>query len=452
MHEQGSYHPKVYVDVFGGWDDALEAAGLNPDNTTKQITDVELLTELQRLESELGRPPKKPELADHGKYSAKTYQDRFGSWNNALQEAMLDTHGVSDRELTRELQRLAEELDRTPRPGDMAEHGKHGSVTYYRRFDNWGDALQQANLPVLAGGPDKPTETEAKNAKKSGDEEEGTNEPDTETDAQPKRLVALQDLAQTYNSQAYEDPWDAVEDYQRVLEYTGDHPNKGSSAVASALDLPRGRIRPWMEKDARPDPVRGIETAEENDWLPLMANSDLFPAFNVLVAWVFSGGSIDRRYVPSFSVDRLGTRHRIIDALDSLGLSYEVVRESEQGRATEVRPSHGGTVLGRILTVLGAPQGKKSERAEISLPSYLDSIPPGIREEFVDVYLLNRGQTHDNKDMLSVRECRSSKFLEELATLFREVSGGDVSVSEKNVHLSADAARNLYGKFGPRWG
>lgn len=54
--------------------------------------------------------------------------------------------------------------------------------------------------------------------------------------------------------------------------------------------------------------------------------------------------------------------------------------------------------------------------------------------------------------MLSVRESRSRAFLEELAALFREVSGGAVTVSDKNVHLSAAAARNLYGRVGPRWG
>ena len=439
MHEHGEYHPEAYVETFGSWDDALEAAGIDPDDVNKKIPDVDLLSELQRLASDLGRPPKKTEVADRGKYSARTYQDRFGSWNQALQEAMLDTHGVSDRDLTRELQRLADDLGRTPRPNDMAEYGKHGSVTYYRRFGSWNEALQSASLTTFDTSSATTDADRAHDSAETGD-------------AETEPLVTPHDLARTYHSQAYEDPWDTVIDYRRVLQYTAEHPNEGSSAVGSALDLPRSRIRPWMENDARPDALRGIETAEGNGWLPLTADDDLFSAFNVLVAWIFSGGSINRNYVPSFAVDRPGTRHQLTEALETLAISYEMVRESDAERATEVRPTRDASVLGRVLTVLGAPQGPKNETADISLPTYLESAPPGIREAFVDVYLLNRGQTYAEKDMLSVRESRSQAFLEQLAALFREVSGGDVSVSDKNVHISADAARNLYGKVGPRWG
>lgn len=70
-------------------------------------------------------------------------------------------------------------------------------------------------------------------------------------------------LADTYRGGYAPDPWERVTEYQRVLEYTAEHPNKGSSAVASALELPRGRIRPWMD-GARPDPVCAIQTAEEH--------------------------------------------------------------------------------------------------------------------------------------------------------------------------------------------
>lgn len=446
MHEHGDYHPQVFVEAFGGWDEALEAADIDPDDMNKQISELDLLSELQRLARELGRPPKKTELAEQSRYSAKTYQDRFGSWNNALQAAMLETRDISDRDLTRELQRLADELGRTPRPNDMTEHGKHGSVTYYRRFNSWNDALQQANLPSLEASPRTTLDPDME-----GDEGTEANA-ETETAAEVEGLVTSQELARTYHSRAYGDPWKAVMDYQRVLRYTAEHSSKGSSAVASALDLPRSRIRPWMEDDARPDAVRGIETAEANNWIPLTADDEVFPAFNVLVAWIFSGGSINQNFVPSFAVDRPGTRRRLTDALESLNVSYNVVREAEQERATEVRPTRDASVLGRILTVLGAPQGKKNEEARISLPEYLESAPLEIQEEFVDVYLLNRGQTYSEKDMLSVRESRSRGFLEELAALFRGVSGGDVSVSEKNVHLSAEATRNLYGKFGPQWG
>lgn len=147
MHEEGDYHPEVYIEVFGSWDAALKAAGLNPaDIGTKKYPDTVLLDELQRLAQDLGRPPTQQDMNEHGEYSDTTYQQRFGSWNNALQEAMLGTNELSERELIRELQRLAKEVERMPKVADMADHGKYAPVTYYRRFGSWLDALDEADL------------------------------------------------------------------------------------------------------------------------------------------------------------------------------------------------------------------------------------------------------------------------------------------------------------------
>jgi len=55
---------------------------------TPKYTDEELLDEIKRLAKDLGRyPPLKRDMNDHGKHGAKTYQDRWGSWNNAVMAA-----------------------------------------------------------------------------------------------------------------------------------------------------------------------------------------------------------------------------------------------------------------------------------------------------------------------------------------------------------------------------
>jgi len=448
MHNHGDYHPEIYLEAYDTWKKALKDAGLNPDDINKKISDLELLSELERLDEKFGRPPKKTELAEHSKYSAKTYQERFGSWNNALEEAMLDTRTLSEQDLLQEIRRLDDEFDRTPRQKDMSEHGKYGQVTYYRRFESWPNALEKAGLE-----PDDRQRNVAEAAanRPSGD---GSSKKAVETDVVPANdaAVSLEALARTYQSQSYEDPWTAVTQYQDVMAYTASHPEAGSSAVAAALDLPRGRIRPWLEDDARPDCVRAIHTAEANDWLPLTINSEVFPAFNTLVAWLLSSGSIDaEQFVPSFVADDAAARSRIEDTLSELGLGVRVVRDQERDRATEVIPDSDASVLGRMLTVLGVPQGEKNSDAAVRLPVYLGVAPPSIREEFVDVYLWNRGQTHAEKATITVHEDRSQEYLEQLAVLFRQVSGGSVSVAGQNVILSADAARNLYGRFGPPW-
>jgi hypothetical protein len=148
MHEEGDYSPERYQEVFGGWNEALEAAGLDPDEMgTKRIPDRELLAELQRLYTELGEPPTQRDMTERGEYSNRTYQLRFGSWSAALQEAMLDTNdGISETELLREIERLADELGRAPKAAEMDERGAYAPVTYHRRFGSWRQALTEADL------------------------------------------------------------------------------------------------------------------------------------------------------------------------------------------------------------------------------------------------------------------------------------------------------------------
>lgn len=53
-----------------------------------KYTDEELLDEIRRLARDVGRsPPLKRDMNDRGKHGAKTYQDRWGSWSEAVAAA-----------------------------------------------------------------------------------------------------------------------------------------------------------------------------------------------------------------------------------------------------------------------------------------------------------------------------------------------------------------------------
>lgn len=56
----------------------------------EQISDEELLEELRAGAEVLGRPPSKNEMLEFGEYSATPYLDRFGSWFDALEAAGLE--------------------------------------------------------------------------------------------------------------------------------------------------------------------------------------------------------------------------------------------------------------------------------------------------------------------------------------------------------------------------
>lgn len=192
-------------------------------------------------------------------------------------------------------------------------------------------------------------------------------------------IIDNRELARTYDGSAYADPYETVQEYRAVMRYASQHPNKGSHAVAPAIDTPRSRIRTWIDRGGAPDCVRGLETAREYGWLEADYDDPECTALNTLVANVFSGGSIaDQHYQPSFALNHRGEESHVINALELAGVDYQVV-DGREGRADEARPTEDASVLGRVLAVLGAPVGSKTD-TRLSLPDYLEGAYPPADE------------------------------------------------------------------------
>ena len=228
------------------------------------------------------------------------------------------------------------------------------------------------------------------------------------------RRARSQALARTYGGER--DGWERLIEYQRALEWRGKHPNKGSSAASSALDLPRSRIRPWFDKGSKPEPVHAVDTAEEHGWLDAQPGERVFEALSVLHAWVYAGGSIEQtNYASTFAVGKEDPRDLAIEALQAVGLRASVDREDDPHRATEVRPAGpGGTHLGRFLHgVLGAPIGPKTERSAVELPTWLIESGASTRLRWARVYVELRGVRLDEDRhgyTLQLYEARSRAF------------------------------------------
>lgn len=115
----------------------------------KNVSKETFLEELTQLASQLGRTPTYTDMKRHGEYSATAYQRKFGSWNNALTEAGFDVnkpHQLTRPELLDALQQLADGLNRTPTRDEMNELGKHSANSYRRTFGSWNEALREAGL------------------------------------------------------------------------------------------------------------------------------------------------------------------------------------------------------------------------------------------------------------------------------------------------------------------
>jgi hypothetical protein len=115
-------HPQTVIEHFGTWNAAKRAAGLVP---RRFLTREELLAQLQRLGDELGRTPKARDLASRRRSypSASLYAHTFGSLSNALREAGFDLP-VGEERLERAIEQgvvLARTLGRLPKMADWAE-------------------------------------------------------------------------------------------------------------------------------------------------------------------------------------------------------------------------------------------------------------------------------------------------------------------------------------------
>lgn len=230
-------------------------------------------------------------------------------------------------------------------------------------------------------------------------------------------------LARTYAGER--DPWERVQEYHRTMEYASYHPDKGSSAVSNALNLPRSRIRPWLD-GSKPDPVHAIQTAESIGWLEIEYSSSIFAGLNVLVASIFSAGSIRTdAFVPSITVDTNNDLERLQCAFQLVGVDHDTVHSSTSNRAIEIRPTEHASVLGRVLVALGAPAGDKNRASDLSLPEYLNDAPLGIRLDFASTYVRNRATptTDRPNHPLVIREERSASYTEELRAFFSSIVG-----------------------------
>jgi hypothetical protein len=83
---KGRFNSFTLVTRFGGWFCALEKAGLERADRPKRIRDEELFKNLEGVWIGLGRQPRHREMHKPlSEYSGKPYEQRFGGWISALE-------------------------------------------------------------------------------------------------------------------------------------------------------------------------------------------------------------------------------------------------------------------------------------------------------------------------------------------------------------------------------
>ncbi|GGK79511.1 hypothetical protein GCM10009067_34780 [Haloarcula sebkhae] len=158
MRTQGEYSPGTYQNHFGSWTAALREAGFEPVQEYRVPPD-QILDEITRLATELGKPPTAAQMQERGEYSVTLAQNRFGSWNDALRAAGYDPHQrieIPNSELLEELRRLTEELGKVPTAKEMRARGEFSHKPYIRRWNGWQAAVRAAGYEPVGRpvGPD----------------------------------------------------------------------------------------------------------------------------------------------------------------------------------------------------------------------------------------------------------------------------------------------------------
>ncbi|MBI2557982.1 hypothetical protein HYW20_01560 [Candidatus Woesearchaeota archaeon] len=143
----------VYFRRFGSWNNALRLAGLKI-NVRKDYKKEELLKLLKDKAKELGRSPKIEDLGPKNSMPDKDpYERCFGGFNKALEAAGLEVMYVfrkwTKEEVIKWLKYKYEELGRTPGIRDFDNDSRTPAKNVVRKlFGNWTNALREANIPV----------------------------------------------------------------------------------------------------------------------------------------------------------------------------------------------------------------------------------------------------------------------------------------------------------------
>jgi len=99
MSEIGPWDDSTYNNHFGSWNNALKEAGLKINKQRPNVTSKEsLLDDLCEFAEKLGKAPTEREMEDNGPRTAKTYEIYFGSWNNALELAGFERRWIGSKE------------------------------------------------------------------------------------------------------------------------------------------------------------------------------------------------------------------------------------------------------------------------------------------------------------------------------------------------------------------
>ena len=158
--QYGKYGYNTFRRLFGSWNTVLELCDLDvtafqraatqSGHNYSALTDEQLIEDLKKVAKVLGSSSfSSRDYQKYGMFSRETFFHRFGTWNNALENAELIPYKqVSERRIPneiilQEIERVWIKLGRQPTTTDIKSGVSVYSLnTYVRHFGSWNNALR----------------------------------------------------------------------------------------------------------------------------------------------------------------------------------------------------------------------------------------------------------------------------------------------------------------------
>ncbi len=176
LPDDGHFDRQDFLDEFGGWYNAVEAAELNHR--------AELLHDIRDVAADLGHPPDTVEMDEYGVYDHTDAYKHFDTWSEAKaaaeannQENQLTKNTTATekevqnvvnpevetntkRELLKAVQETAETVGQSPSLTDLDEHTEYDHNDVYAHFSSWGDVKELADVATDNDAADTVAEEE----------------------------------------------------------------------------------------------------------------------------------------------------------------------------------------------------------------------------------------------------------------------------------------------------
>lgn len=147
----------TYRARFGSWNNAKKAAGLDTNSKFSIRSETELIEGLQKFFSTHNRAPTQKECrVENGLAGPNTYKDTFGGWEAALNAAGISKNSIrsnqlSDAALLESIKRFYRDNGRAPKHEDCSNSDYlKAHMIYTRRFGSFTNALNMAGVPINA--------------------------------------------------------------------------------------------------------------------------------------------------------------------------------------------------------------------------------------------------------------------------------------------------------------